>query len=100
MPFGLPGDLITIADFDGDGSTDIAIYRDCNWHLLGSQTGYTAFQFGLAGDIPQPADYNGDCMTDTGVFRGGIWYQLQTPDNSFYAEQFGVTTDLPTPAAF
>ena len=47
------------ADYDGDGTTDLAVWRpaDGTWYLLPSSTGFTAsssVQWGLAGDIPIP----------------------------------------------
>ena len=67
--------------------------------MLGSQTGFTAFQFGNASDIPAPADYDGDGRTDAAVFRNGVWY-LRQSTNGFSAQPFGLTNDKPVPAAF
>lgn len=40
------------ADFDGDGKTDIAVFRDGAWYLMQSQQGFAAMQFGVPGDKP------------------------------------------------
>ena len=44
-------------DYDGDGKTDAAIYRNGQWWLLQSTSGISSQQFGLAGDKPIPAAY-------------------------------------------
>lgn len=82
-------DLSTRIDFDGDGKTDISVYRpgEVSPGILGksyfyyrsSLTGeYHVFQWGLGLDIPAPADYDGDLLTDFGVFR---WWQEEYPYN-------------------
>ena len=38
--------------FDGDGKTDIAVYRDGDWYLLQSTLGYQLKIFGTAADRP------------------------------------------------
>src|SRR5262249_27432134 len=49
-------------DFDGDGKSDIAVYRDGVWFILRSSDGgvTTTGWGGLAQDVPVPADYDGD----------------------------------------
>src|SRR4051794_2238490 len=49
-------------DFDGDGKTDISIFRPSAgewWYLRSSDGQNRAYQFGTATDKPVPADFSG-----------------------------------------
>ena len=88
-------------DFDGDGKSDISVFRPENgiWHLLQSTNGFTGVQFGISTDKIVPADYDGDGKTDVAVYRGGTWY-LQRSQAGFIGISFGAPTDIPVPADF
>ena len=77
----------TPVDFDGDGETDTAVYRNGVWKILRSSDGGQAEVGwgGLAQDILVPADYDGDGKTDIAVYRSGVWYIRRSSDG-------GVTT--------
>jgi len=89
-------------DFDGDGFSELAVYRGGTWvYRKSSGNQIINFQWGLAGDIPVAADYDGDLRSDFAVFRpsDGVWY-IKKSTEGFYAVQWGVSGDLPVPADY
>ena len=62
-----------IHDYNGDGTSDIAVFREEAG--LWAVRGITRAYFGGADDIPVPGDYNGDGTTEIGIFRSetGLW---------------------------
>jgi cytochrome c peroxidase len=95
----------TSNDFDGDGKTDVAVFRPSVgewWYLRSSDQGAYGAQFGNSTDIPATGDFTGDGKTDIAFFRpsNGFWYILRSEDGSFYAFPFGAQGDIPVPADY
>ena len=92
-------------DFDGDGKTDVSIFRPSvgQWWLhLSSDGGSAAVQFGSSTDKLIPADYTGDGKADLAFFRpsSGEWFVLRSEDNSFFSFRFGIAEDIPHPTDY
>lgn len=88
------------SDFDGDGITDLSVFRPANgfWYILNSSdNSFRAVQFGTSGDIAVPGDYDVDGKTDIAVWRpsNGTWYYLRSSDSAFAFQQFGANGDVP-----
>ncbi|MET0753721.1 MAG: FG-GAP-like repeat-containing protein [Pyrinomonadaceae bacterium] len=92
-------------DFDGDGKTDISIFRPSVgewWYLRSSDGGNYAAQFGNSADKLTPGDFTGDGRADIAVWRPstGEWYILRSEDGSYYSFPFGTNGDIPTVGDF
>jgi uncharacterized delta-60 repeat protein len=98
----LPTDKPVIADYDGDGRDDLAVFRDGNWFFMESSHAATKhYQFGIAGDKPAVGDFDGDLRSDFAIFRPstGVWY-IKKSNEGFYIVQWGIAEDIPVPADY
>lgn len=90
----------TASDFDGDGRSDISVFRPTQgvWYLFRSTAGFAGHQWGLSTDVLAPADYDGDLKTDIAVWRGSDsnFYVLNSFDSTVRVEPFGIAGDVPT----
>ncbi len=91
------GVITNYLDYDGDGLSDIAVFRCRCDSGLWSVRGVTRVYFGRQGDIPVPGDYDGDGIANIAVFRPGtgLW---ETRDGS--RRYFGRKGDIPVPADY
>jgi hypothetical protein len=101
VQFGNGSDVPAIEDFDGDGKTDVSVFRpqEGKWYILRSSTNQLQVtSFGAQGDKPQPADYDGDGKADLAVFRPaeGNWYFWLSGTNTQKFLHFGNSDDTPT----
>jgi hypothetical protein len=93
-----PGAVRSRADFDGDGKTDLSVWRpsEGNWYLNRSLSGFTAVGWGISGDQLAPGDFDGDNKTDTAIYRPstGTWWILRS-SGGISSAAFGIASDLP-----
>ena len=97
-----PG-LSARADFDGDGRTDISVFRpsEGNWYLNRSVNGFAVLKWGVGGDDLTPGDFDGDNKADFAVFRPNDdgaqpdFYVLNSSTLTYSAYSWGVTGDIP-----
>ncbi len=91
------------ADFDGDGKTDVSVFRpsDGNWYLNRSMAGFAALGWGISTDTLVPGDYDGDGKADTAVFRptntagATDYYILNSNGFTVTGVSWGNTGDVP-----
>ncbi len=90
--FTPPRLIIENGDYDGDGTSDVAVFRESSG--MWSVRGVTRAYFGTMYDIPVAGDYNGDGTSDIGIFR---------PSTSLWAIRdisrvfLGTSSDVPVP---
>lgn len=93
------------SDFDGDGTSDLAVFRPSSgtWFLInsGSNT-FSGIQFGAAGDVPIDGDFDGDARNDIAVWRPstGAWFILNSSNGTVNGTTFGQNGDKPVAADY
>ena len=107
--WGMPNDKVVPGDWDGDGRTDVTIWRpgDGNFYYRQMTAGASpttgTVHWGGSGDIPQPADYDGDRRHDFAIFRPGFqaafWVRKSTDGGLIYSK-IGTTGDLPITSSY
>lgn len=91
--------LHTPSDFDGDGKTDVAMFRPTThqWWLRRSTLGNLTTQFGGTTDAITPADFDGDGLTDLAVWRESAlaFFIFESSTSTVRTEDFGLPGDNP-----
>ncbi len=87
--------VLQSGDYDGDGRSDIAIFRPGSG--LWAVRGLGSLNFGTAGDVPASGDYDGDGHAEVAVFRSasGLW-AIRDLTRFF----FGGSDAVPAPADY
>ena len=95
MPVSAMLSTVHCGDYDGDGTSDQAVFRPASglWAVKGLGRAY----FGGAGDTPASGDYDGDGTTDVAIYRrsSGMWAARKI--GRLY---FGSAADIPVPADY
>ena len=101
------GTLLSSVDFDGDGKSDLAVWRPSTgvWFVIPSSNPSSPViqGWGESGDIPVPADYDGDGKTDFAVWRPstGTWFILPSSNpSSPIVVTWGQLGDIPVVGDF
>ena len=99
IPFGMAGDVPLAGDVNGDGFSDLVLYRNGTWFADFNKNGTVDQQYvfgGVPGDIPLLCDFNGDGTDDLVIFRNGAWYISTTRATSVsLTYYFGAAGDIP-----
>ena len=87
------------ADFDGDGKTDISVFRNGTWYINRSGAGFTAWNWGLPSDRILAGDFDNDGKADSTVFRTAngatTFYVLKSSNFSLLTYSWGAAGDVP-----
>ena len=108
--YGAQDDVAVAGDWNGDGVSNIGIFRQGKWYLDVDGNGrwnsgdIYVERLGMAGDAPVVGDFNGDGIDDLGVYRDGTWHLDTDGDRTLTARdrvfKLGGPRDKPTVGDF
>ena len=103
--YGSAGDVPLAGDWNGDGVTNIGLFRAGTWFLDADGNGEWSLgdvyveNLGGRGDVPVVGDFNGDGVDDLGVYRSGVWHLDTDGDRALTALdkifELGTASDKP-----
>ncbi|MDD4735507.1 MAG: VCBS repeat-containing protein, partial [Kiritimatiellae bacterium] len=105
MAWGWAGAYPVPADYDGDGTTDLAVFQpsDGAWNILRSSDGRSySLNWGWNAVIPVQADYDGDGLTDVAVYYpiNGEWIIWSSLNNAVIDAFHGWSEAMPVPGDY
>jgi hypothetical protein len=105
--WGLGTDVAVAGDYDGDGKTDVTVYRPSSgtFHILYSKQGFTtsgSIAWGTSADLPVVGDFDGDGKTDVALFTSSGWQILLSGTNNTttLSKPWGLLSDWPLPRRY
>lgn len=93
------------ADFDGDGRSDLSVFRPSSgiWYVMESGTNTVRLtRFGSSGDKVVAGDYDGDGRVDHAVFRPatGEWWIQKSSNGAVSVTTWGLAADKLVPSDY
>lgn len=112
--WGAATDFFVPEDYDGDGKSDLAVWRggapgNAAFYIFQSATNTARIEtFGQSGDDPTVVgDYDGDGKADLAVYRGGAvagdvstWFYRTTAAGPVFGRVWGQNGDFPSPGDY
>jgi len=113
-PWGSASDFFVPLDYDGDGKTDVAVWRagapfTAAYYILQSSNNTLRVDiFGQTGDDPSvTGDWDGDGKDDPAIYRGGanagdpsLWAFRASTTGVINIRQWGQNGDFPAPGDY
>jgi YD repeat-containing protein len=103
LNIGSSSSVVAPGDFDGDGTTDRAVFTAGAWTVKQSSNGnIVTMNWGTTGDKPVVADYDGDGKDDYAIFRPSTnyWWIFYSQTSTYGAILLGSAGDITAQADY